>query len=382
MQTMIGVRFKKAGKVYDFGPGRLEIEKGDHVIVETARGMECGEVVVGPREVEDKDVVFPVRIVQRIASDDDLQRVADNKEREKEAFDVGVQKIAAHHLPMKLVDVEYTFDRNKIVFYFTADGRIDFRELVKDLASVFRTRIELRQIGVRDEAKLMGGMGCCGRPLCCATFLGEFAPVSIRMAKEQNLSLNPTKISGICGRLMCCLKYENDGYCNGVCCGQKRAVAHEPEQGSIVATMGGDGKVISVNQQRHTATILLNNGRTVVSSWDDIVERDPEELAAETAEGTEEAVLEQAQGGAEDVAASMQSRRPRRPQQNRRPPRRPRDKGERREWRENRSASGERPQDGKPRRPRRPRNNNRPRDRRPRDGQNDGNRGNHGDKNE
>ncbi|MDY3297182.1 stage 0 sporulation family protein, partial [Selenomonas sp.] len=197
MQTMIGVRFKKAGKVYDFGPGRLEIEKGDHVIVETARGMECGEVVVGPREVEDKDVVFPVRIVQRIASDDDLQRVADNKEREKEAFDVGVQKIAAHHLPMKLVDVEYTFDRNKIVFYFTADGRIDFRELVKDLASVFRTRIELRQIGVRDEAKLMGGMGCCGRPLCCATFLGEFVPVSIRMAKEQNLSLNPTKISGI-----------------------------------------------------------------------------------------------------------------------------------------------------------------------------------------
>ncbi|MCI6085835.1 MAG: stage 0 sporulation family protein [Selenomonas sp.] len=382
MQTMIGVRFKKAGKVYDFGQGRLEIEKGDHVIVETARGMECGEVVVGPREVDDKDVVFPVRIVQRIASDDDLQRVADNKEREKEAFDVGVQKIAAHHLPMKLVDVEYTFDRNKIVFYFTADGRIDFRELVKDLASVFRTRIELRQIGVRDEAKLMGGMGCCGRPLCCATFLGEFVPVSIRMAKEQNLSLNPTKISGICGRLMCCLKYENDGYCNGVCCGQKRAVAHEPEQGSIVATMGGDGKVISVNQQRHTATILLNNGRTVVSSWDDIVERDPEELAAENAEGTEEAVLEQAQGGAEDVAASMQSRRPRRPQQNRRPPRRPRDKGERREWRENRSASGERPQDGKPRRPRRPRNNNRPRDRRPRDGQNDGNRGNHGDKNE
>ena len=382
MQTMIGVRFKKAGKVYDFGPGRLEIEKGDHVIVETARGMECGEVVVGPREVDDKDVVFPVRIVQRIASDDDLQRVADNKEREKEAFDVGVQKIAAHHLPMKLVDVEYTFDRNKIVFYFTADGRIDFRELVKDLASVFRTRIELRQIGVRDEAKLMGGMGCCGRPLCCATFLGEFAPVSIRMAKEQNLSLNPTKISGICGRLMCCLKYENDGYCNGVCCGQKRAVAHEPEQGSIVATMGGDGKVISVNQQRHTATILLNNGRTVVSSWDDIVERDPEELAAENAVGTEEAVLEQAQGGAEDVAASMQSRRPRRPQQNRRPPRRPRDKGERCEWRENRSASGERPQDGKPRRPRRPRNNNRPRDRRPRDNQNGGNNGNHGDKNE
>ena len=387
MQTILGVRFKKAGKVYDFGPGRLDIKKGDHVIVETVRGMECGEVVVGPHEVEDSAVEMPVRIVQRIATAEDLQRVVDNKAREKEAFAVGEKKIAAHKLPMKLVDVEYTFDMNKIVFYFTADGRIYFRDLVKDLASVFRTRIELRQIGVRDEAKLMGGMGCCGRPLCCATFLGEFAPVSIRMAKEQNLSLNPTKISGICGRLMCCLKYENDGYCNGVCCGQRRSVSHEPEQGSIVATTEGDGKVISVNTQRHTATILLNNGRTVVSSWDDIVERDPEDLA----EGTEEAVLEQAAGGAEDVASSLRERRPQkkryerserpeRPERNARGsrpqrdgqdgksrrPRRPREKGERRDWRENRSAS-ERPQDGKSRRPRRPRGT-KGRDRRPNPG--------------
>ena len=220
MQTIIGVRFQKAGKVYYFSPGRLDIKKGDKVIVETARGVECGETVIGPREVADSEVPPPLKVVHRIATPEDVQKVEDNKVRAKEAFAVGEKKIAEHKLPMKLVNVEYTFDMNKIVFYFTADGRIDFRELVKDLASVFRTRIELRQIGVRDEAKLMGGIGCCGRPLCCASFLGEFAPVSIRMAKEQNLSLNPTKISGICGRLMCCLKYENDGYCNGTCCGQ------------------------------------------------------------------------------------------------------------------------------------------------------------------
>ena len=383
MQTMIGVRFKKAGKVYDFGVGHLELQKGDRVIVETARGMECGVAVTEPREVDDSALTQPVRIVQRAATTEDLLRVEENKEREKDAFGICVQKIAAHGLPMKLVDVEYTFDRNKIVFYFTADGRIDFRELVKDLASVFRTRIELRQIGVRDEAKLMGGIGCCGRPLCCATFLGEFAPVSIRMAKEQNLSLNPTKISGICGRLMCCLKYENDGYCNGVCCGAKRT-SQEPEQGSIVATPEGDGKVISVSQQRRTATILLQSGRTVVSSWDDIVARDPDELAEET----EEAVLEQAAGEAEDVASSLSGRRPRNgrpsrfdrsdrnrsersdrsersargsrqrphdgPEGGRRRPRRPHDKSERREWRENREEGGAE-RDAKPRRPRRPR---------------------------
>ena len=409
MQTVIGVRFKKAGKVYDFGPGHLEIQKGDHVIVETARGVECGEVVTGPREVEDREVILPLHVVHRIATAEDLQRVADNRAREKDAFAIGVQKIAAHHLPMKLVNVEFTFDGNKIVFYFTADGRIDFRELVKDLASVFRTRIELRQIGVRDEAKLMGGIGCCGRPLCCATFLGEFAPVSIRMAKEQNLSLNPTKISGICGRLMCCLKYENDGYCNGTCCGaMKKPVAQEPTPGSIVATMGGDGKVISVNAQRHTATILLQNGRTVVSSWEDIVERDPEDLAAEKTEGMEDEVLEQTAGGAEDVEATLH--RPRRERYDRsdrsrrtdrqgrpyekrgardtqegdrsrrRPPRRPREKGERREWRENREGRENIPQDAKNRRPRRPRPQ-KPRDRRPKDAQT-GEQGTRGEKNE
>ena len=403
MQTIIGVRFQKAGKVYYFSPGRLDIKKGDKVIVETARGVECGETVIGPREVADSEVPPPLKVVHRIATPEDVQKVEDNKVRAKEAFAVGEKKIAEHKLPMKLVNVEYTFDMNKIVFYFTADGRIDFRELVKDLASVFRTRIELRQIGVRDEAKLMGGIGCCGRPLCCASFLGEFAPVSIRMAKEQNLSLNPTKISGICGRLMCCLKYENDGYCNGTCCGQKKTVTKAPEQGSIVATIGGDGKVISVNTQRHTATILLNNGRTVVSAWDDIVERDPEDIAAEHAAGAEEEVLEQAAGEAEDVEASMRERRPRRergnrPRGERRPqrdmrearegqqegehkshsrPRRTHDKGERREWRENREGrETEKMQGEKPRRSRRPRGGKN-RDRHPKDGQPRENHENH-----
>ena len=205
MHTIIGVRFKQAGKIYYFSPGQLEIELGQRVVVETARGVECGLTVIGPREVSEEEVTQPLKVVQRVANEQDLQRVADNKQREKDAFGICEKKIREHGLPMKLVDVEYTFDLNKIIFYFTADGRIDFRDLVKDLASVFRTRIELRQIGVRDEAKLMGGIGCCGRPLCCATFLGDFEPVSIRMAKEQNLSLYPTKISGICGRLMCCL---------------------------------------------------------------------------------------------------------------------------------------------------------------------------------
>lgn len=279
MQTIIGVRFQKAGKVYYFSPGRLDIKKGDKVIVETARGVECGETVIGPREVADSEVPPPLKVVHRIATPEDVQKVEDNKVRAKEAFAVGEKKIAEHKLPMKLVNVEYTFDMNKIVFYFTADGRIDFRELVKDLASVFRTRIELRQIGVRDEAKLMGGIGCCGRPLCCASFLGEFAPVSIRMAKEQNLSLNPTKISGICGRLMCCLKYESDCYC-GQCPKQVKKI-QPPQQGGRVVTVDGEGKVISLNQQRRTATILLDNSRTVVAAWEDVIEQEVEVESAE-----------------------------------------------------------------------------------------------------
>lgn len=271
MQTVVGVRFKRAGKIYYFSPGKLDIKLNDNVIVETARGIEFGTVVIGPREVPDSEVVLPLKEVQRIATDADRAKVADNLRRRDEAFGICEEKIAAHGLPMKLVDVEYTFDVNKIIFYFTADGRIDFRELVKDLAAIFRTRIELRQIGVRDEAKLMGGIGCCGRPLCCHSFLGEFEPVSIRMAKEQNLSLNPTKISGICGRLMCCLKYENHCYCGSK---KQRKKIKPPAQGSKVITAEGEGKVINLNMQRRSATILLDDRKTIVASWEDIIEKD------------------------------------------------------------------------------------------------------------
>lgn len=272
MQRVVGVRFKKAGKIYYFSPGKLDIAQNDEVIVETARGVEFGTAVIGPRDVEDSDVVLPLKTVQRKATKADCVKVKENEAKEKEAFHICEKKIAAHQLPMKLVEVEYTFDVNKIIFYFTADGRIDFRELVKDLAAVFRTRIELRQIGVRDEAKLVGGMGCCGRPLCCATFLGDFEPVSIRMAKEQKLSLNPTKISGICGRLMCCLKYENDCY-SGQC---PRKKIQPPKQGSRVVSVDGEGKVISLNNQRRTATILLDDSKTIVASWEDVIEKDDE----------------------------------------------------------------------------------------------------------
>ena len=205
MIKVIGVRFRTAGKIYFFSPGELEIKQGEYVIVETARGIEYGRVVSGPKEVSDDEVVQPLKSVIRIANEQDKKTVEKNKEKEKEAFKICLEKIRKHNLQMKLIDVEYTFDNNKVLFYFTADGRIDFRELVKDLAAVFRTRIELRQIGVRDETKIRGGIGICGRPLCCSTYLSEFAAVSIKMAKEQNLSLNPTKISGVCGRLMCCL---------------------------------------------------------------------------------------------------------------------------------------------------------------------------------
>ena len=202
MTKVIGVRFRQAGKVYYFSPGKLHIRKGDKVIVETARGVEFGHVVAGVKEVPDEDIMQPLKSVIRIATDEDKRNEEKNREKEKEAFDICLEKIRKHELDMKLINAEYTFDGNKVLFYFTADGRIDFRELVKDLAAVFRTRIELRQIGVRDETKIRGGIGICGRPLCCSTYLSEFAPVSIKMAKEQNLSLNPTKISGVCGRLM------------------------------------------------------------------------------------------------------------------------------------------------------------------------------------
>ncbi len=212
MPIVIGVHFKAAGKIYYFDPDDLAIETNDHVIVETARGIEYGTVIIPPREISEDEVIPPLKKVLRKATPEDDQKVQLNKEKEVQAFNICLEKIEKHRLPMKLIEVEYTFDNSKIIFFFTAEGRVDFRELVKDLATVFRTRIELRQIGVRDEAKMLGGIGFCGRPLCCYSFLGEFAPVSIKMAKEQNLSLNPSKISGICGRLLCCLKYENDVY--------------------------------------------------------------------------------------------------------------------------------------------------------------------------
>ena len=212
MTKVIGVRFRTAGKIYFFSPGKFEVKRGDQVIVETARGVEFGNVVMGPKEVKDEEITQPLKTVIRLATEDDRRVEEKNRKKEKEAFQICLEKIHKHGLEMKLIDAEYTFDNNKVLFYFTADGRIDFRELVKDLAAVFRTRIELRQIGVRDETKILGGIGICGRPLCCHTYLSEFAPVSIKMAKEQNLSLNPTKISGVCGRLMCCLKNEQETY--------------------------------------------------------------------------------------------------------------------------------------------------------------------------
>ncbi len=239
MAEVIGVRFKNVGKVYTFDPDGQQISKGSYVIVETARGVECGEVARGNHIVEEDRIVKPLKKVMRVATPEDLEVVAQNAAKEKAAFDVCLKKIAEHKLDMKLVNVEYTFQNNKILFYFTADGRVDFRELVKDLASVFRTRIELRQIGVRDEAKMLGGLGICGNPFCCSTFLGEFQPVSIKMAKEQGLSLNPGKISGTCGRLMCCLKYEQEAY--------EDLLRTTPKVGSIVSTNEGKGYVVEVN---------------------------------------------------------------------------------------------------------------------------------------
>ncbi len=230
---------KKAGKIYYFDPGDLDIQQDDYVIVETVRGVEYGKAVVGSKFVEEHDVVLPLKKVVRIADQKDRLIVQENVAEAKQAYDICCTKVNEHQLEMKLVDVEYTFDRNKIIFYFTADGRVDFRELVKDLASIFRTRIELRQIGVRDEAKMLGGIGPCGRMLCCSTFLGDFEPVSIKMAKDQNLSLNPTKISGLCGRLMCCLKYENDEY--------EEAKELLPDIGASVTTPAGKGKVVGLN---------------------------------------------------------------------------------------------------------------------------------------
>ncbi len=251
MTKVIGVRFRTAGKIYFFAPGKFQIKQGDNVIVETARGVEFGRVVSGPKEVKDEDVVQPLKSVIRMASDQDRKTVEKNKQKEKEAFKICLEKIRKHKLEMKLIDVEYTFDGNKILFYFTADGRIDFRELVKDLAAVFRTRIELRQIGVRDETKIRGGIGICGRPLCCSTYLTEFSAVSIKMAKEQNLSLNPTKISGVCGRLMCCLTNEEETY--------EELNGQLPSVGDSVTTKDGlTGTVHSLSVLRKLVKVVVN----------------------------------------------------------------------------------------------------------------------------
>ena len=239
MTEVIGVRFKQVGKIYYFSPNGVQMPVGEKVIVETARGIECGEVAISNREIDDEGIVKPLKTVIRVATEDDLKHIEENKAKEKKAFKLCLEKIEKHKLEMKLVDVEYTFDNNKILFYFTADGRVDFRELVKDLASVFKTRIELRQIGVRDEAKMLGGLGICGRPFCCSSFLGEFQPVSIKMAKEQGLSLNPTKISGTCGRLMCCLKYEQNAY--------EDLLRITPKVGAYVSTSEGKGTITEVS---------------------------------------------------------------------------------------------------------------------------------------
>ena len=250
LKNIIGVRFKKLGKIYFFNPKNLKIHKGDKVIVETARGVEFGSVVTGPKDVPDEEIMQPLKSVIRIATEEDKRIEEKNREKEKEAFDICLEKIRKHELDMKLINAEYTFDNNKVLFYFTAEGRIDFRELVKDLAAVFRTRIELRQIGVRDETKIRGGIGICGRPLCCHTYLAEFAPVSIKMAKEQNLSLNPTKISGVCGRLMCCLTNEEETY--------EELNSRLPAIGDYVTTMDGlKGEVQSVSVLRQLVKVIV-----------------------------------------------------------------------------------------------------------------------------
>ncbi len=251
MAEVIGVRFKEVGKVYYFDPDGLKLKKGEYVIVETVRGVECGLVAMENRDIDDGEIVKPLKKLIRKANNEDIARAKENRRKEKEAFAICEEKIEKHALDMKLVDVEYTFDGAKVLFYFTSDGRVDFRDLVKDLAGVFRTRIELRQIGVRDEAKMLGGLGMCGRPFCCNSFLGDFQPVSIKMAKEQGLSLNPTKISGVCGRLMCCLKYEQDAY--------EHLLKITPKPGAIVETADGAGTVVDFSLLTGKLKVQLHN---------------------------------------------------------------------------------------------------------------------------
>lgn len=261
MIEVVGIRFKSVGKIYYFAPGNIEFAKGDFAVVETVRGTEIGEVMLTNRKVPEENIVSPLKPVLRKATDEDIKKIDKIKEKEKEAFEICMNKIKYHKLDMHLVDVEYTFDENKILFYFTAEGRVDFRELVKSLASVFKTRIELRQIGVRDEAKMLGGIGVCGRPICCNSFLGDFQPVSIKMAKEQNLSLNPTKISGTCGRLMCCLKYEQSTY--------EEMLKFVPRVDAIVDTADGKGTVIENNVLAGLVKVRIDRGEdSIVNVYD------------------------------------------------------------------------------------------------------------------
>ena len=262
MIKIVGVRFKNAGKIYYFDPVELELEKNMDVVVETARGLEYGTIVVCPKEIDESELVSPLKPIIRVATDEDRQVYIENKEKAKETFELCQQKIKEHDLNLFLIDCEYTFDRNKLIFYFTAEGRIDFRELVKDLASIFKTRIELRQIGVRDEAKSIGGLGPCGRKLCCSTWLGDFQPVSIKMAKDQSLSLNPTKISGICGRLFCCLKYEHDVYAE--------AIDAMPVVGALVKVDESKGKIIEVNPLLEQVRIEFNDKTIKVCHKDEV----------------------------------------------------------------------------------------------------------------
>ena len=317
MATVIGVRFKKAGKVYYFDPSGIWPRPGESVIVETARGVELGEVVTGSRTVNDAQLTSPLRKVIRIASEEDIRRAENNEAREKEAFAVCQEKIAKHKLDMKLVSVEFTFDNSKIIFYFTANGRVDFRELVKDLASIFRTRIELRQIGVRDEAKMLGGLGSCGRPICCGTFLGDFQPVSIKMAKEQNLSLNPTKISGQCGRLMCCLKFEQDNY--------DQVLRRVPRVGKDIVTPDGVGVITEINVIKESVRVRIHQDDDTFDvreyAIDDVRRPGPGDVAAvrETSKANEKRPRRGAAGQeqADDAANSEteDSRRRRYPHQ-------------------------------------------------------------------
>ena len=346
MVNVIGVRFENAGKLYFFDPGQLWPTPGDFVLVETSHGIEFGEVVTGIKEIDDSTLSSPLKPVVRIAGAEDVQHYKDNKAAEKEAYQVCQTKISEHKLDMKLVSVEYTFDNSKILFYFTANGRVDFRSLVKDLASVFKTRIELRQIGVRDEAKMLGGLGVCGRPICCGTFLGDFQPVSIKMAKEQNLSLNPTKISGVCGRLMCCLKYEQEQY--------EQTRKKMPKVGKEVITPDGPGVVWDLNVIKETVRVRIQKGDS--SELKDYPMEEVQRPGAANVRKEEPveapAEAEAAEEAAQDKPAEEQPRRKERPQREERPlreERKPRrEEGEKAEQPERREERKFRREDRRP----------------------------------